>query len=196
MKKFLLIIAVVVLCLSIVACGGKNGADQTTNEQNNNEIVETTKEQADQSGETSTKAEDACMIINSTKTELSGGDEFTLTVSIKNNPGIWAFMFELPINAEVFEFVGADISESICTMPAVCDYDESTSSYKFNATHSSFFDNLTADGTMATITLRVKDSAAAGVYSISANPDAENIINVDGDFVVFSGASISINVAK
>ena len=187
--------------MSIVACGGKNVADQTTNEQNNSQIVETTKGEnikSDEatSGASSTEAEAACMVINSTKTDLNVGDEFTLTVSVKNNPGIWAFMFELPINTQVFEFVSADISESICTMPAMCGYDDSTSSYKFNASHSSFFDNLTADGTIAAITLRVKDSAVAGTYSIHANPYAENIINVDGNCVEFAGASVSLNVTQ
>ena len=195
MKK-ILIVAVVILCLSVVACGGKNGADQTTNEQNHGQIAETTQGHSDQTGDSSTEAEVACMVISSTKTDLNVGDEFTLTVSIKNNPGIWAFMFELPINTEVFEFVSADISESICTMPAMCDYDDSTSSYKFNASHSSFFDNLTADGMLVKITLKVKYSAEVGTYSIAAKPDAQNIINIDEKLVEFAGASILLNITK
>ena len=212
MKKFLLIIAVVALCLSIVACDGKNGDDQTTEKQNNSQAVEASKGQEKQTEETSkeqeaqsdeglsvdssTEAKDSHVVVSSTKTELKAGDEFTLTVSVKNNPGIWAFMFELPINTEVLEFVSADISESICTMFGVCDYDKTTSSYKFNGLSSSPLANITADGTVVTITLKVKDNVTAGEYLISANPDAENIINVDGDFVEFAGASISINITK
>ena len=189
MKKILLITLVVALCVSIVACGGKKVADQTSNEQN---------KQTDEvtSAESSSKAEGSRMVISATKTELKAGDEFTLTLSIKENPGIFSFAFELPINEAVFEFVSADTSASVCTMFGVCDYDKTTSSYKFNGFNSSPLENLKVDGTIVTITLKVKEDANAGAYSISANPDAENIINVDGDFVEFTGASLSVNVTK
>ena len=201
MKRILLIITVVALCMSIFACGKKNGADQTSDKQNNSEVVETTKDQGkqtdeDTSNESSIESKEACVVISSTKTALKVGDEFTLTVSIKDNPGIFAFAFELPVDNKAFEFVSADTSASVCTMLGVCDYDESTSSYKFNGFNSSPFENITADGTIVTITMKVKDSAAAGTYTMSATPDAENIINVEAELVEFASASISLNVTK
>ena len=196
MKKFLLV-TFVALCICMAACGTRNGTDQTTN----NQVHETTEEQNKQtdetvSGDSSSEAQDACMLINSTKTELKAGEEFTVTVSIKNNPGIWAFAFELPIDDQVFEFVSADTSVSICTMLAICDYDESTSSYKFNGLNPSLEENLTVDGTIVTITMKVKDNAAAGTYTIFATPDAENIININAELVEFASASISLNVTE
>lgn len=200
MKKFLLIF-IVVLCLFIVACGGKNGAGQTTDVDNNNQVIETTEDQNNQtnenvSGDSSTTRNAPCMIIDSTHDELKEGDTFVLTLSIKNNPGIFSFAFELPVDDKVFEFVSADTSASICTMLGVCDYDATTSSYKFNGFNPSPFENLTADGTIVAITLRVKDGAETGAYTLAAIPDAINIINIDGNLVEFVGADISLNITK
>ena len=95
MKKFLLI-SIVVLCLLIVACGGRNSTDQTTDGKNNNQIIETTEDhdkQTDEivSGDSSSAVNAPCMIINSTHDTLKEGDTFTLTLGIKNNPGIFSF---------------------------------------------------------------------------------------------------------
>ena len=198
MKRFLLI-ALVALCLCIVACGGKLGDNQTTNEQDSNKEVENnngSRPDESVSGDSSAETEVGIVVIDSTKNELAIGDEFTLTVSIKNNPGIFAFAFELPVDDNIFEFVSADTSSSICTMFGICDYDEISSMYKFNGLNASPLENLTSDGVIVTITLKVKDSAEAGEYLLSAKPDLENIINVDGNLVTFNGADISIVVTR
>ena len=96
----------------------------------------------------------------------------------------------------MFEFVSADTSASICTMLGVCDYDESTSSYKFNGFNTSPFENLTDNGVIVTITLRVKDGVDTGAYMLAAIPDAVNIINIDGNLVEFSRADISLNIIR
>ena len=36
------------------------------------------------------------------------GEEFTITVRIGNNPGLWGCAFELPIDDAIFEFVSAE----------------------------------------------------------------------------------------
>ena len=198
MKKILLI-ALVALCLCIVSCGGKLGTNQTPNEQESNSAAENNNgSRPDEvvSGDSSTEAKAGVVILDSTKNDIAIGDEFTLTVSIKNNPGIFAFAFELPVDDNIFEFVSADTSSSICAMFGICDYDETTSVYKFNGLNTSPLENLTTDGVIVTITLKVKDNAEVGEYRLSAKPDAENIINVDGNLVAFNGADISVVVTR
>lgn len=207
MKKLLLILCVVA-CLAIVACADVRPTEQTTddltptteNQTPTNEPMNESSEQKEEPTEEPTEEiidpTAPQVVIYSTATELIAGQEFTFTVAIANNPGIFSFTFDIPVDTDVFEFVSADTSETICSTLGICGYDETTSSYKFNGYGESPFENLTDDGTIVTVTLKVKDSAVAGKYSISINPDDKNIINVDAQKVAFAGAKLKIVVTE
>ena len=197
MKKSILIL-LVVCCLLLVSCvrSGING--QTTDSE-----LSSTEAKAEVGGVTEDSAngdtiDDSIpsLVLSSTSTNLKSGDEFTLTIEMKNNPGIFALTLELPIDSSVFEFVSSDTKQSICPWLGICNYDESSSIYKFNGYNTSPVENLNDNGILVTVTLKVKESAKAGEYSFFANPDSRNIINVDAEEVAFERAHISVKVSK
>ena len=126
--------------------------------------------------------EDTPKIVIAT-THVIKGDTVQLTVSLKNNPGIWGLVFELPIDANVFEFVSADLTDSIFRQFGICVYDEAEGVYKFNGLNSNSFSNITEDGTVLVITLKAKETAAAGTYDILVNIDDANTIDVNSNRV-------------
>ena len=84
----------------------------------------------------------------------------------------------------------------MCASFGICSYDESALAYKFNGYSSSAFNNITDDGEIVTITLRVKDSASAGKYTLTLDPDHKNVINVNSQLVVFEGAELVLNISN
>ena len=106
-----------------------------------------------------------------------------ITVRLENNPGVWGVAFALPIDSEIFEFVSADTSESVFKQFGICGYDETTSEYKFNGYNNSLMSNVTADGTVVVITLKVKDGVEAGEYKLQSVLSEKDIINANGNRV-------------
>ena len=165
--------------------------ESTTETTEESTIEENTTEE-----ETTEDKQSAHAIIEANKTKLAPGEEFTLTIFIKNNPGIYSFAFHLPIDTNAFEFVSADKTGSVLSSFGICAYDESTASYKFNGLSTSPFNNITADGKIVTVTLKVKNNAPFGNYTFLIDIDHKNVINVDSDIVKFEDAEISINVSN
>ena len=128
-------------------------------------------------------ADSPAISVTPSKQILSRGDTFSLTVELKSNPGVWAVCFSIPLDERVFEFVSADPSASILPLGGVDGYDATTGTYKFNRCGSSFFDNVTKNGLLTVITIRVKSDAPEGAYTLTATPDDLNTINVSGDSV-------------
>ena len=148
-------------------------------------------------GDTYTKIIDKLVVSAAIKVDgvmARVGKEFTLTVRVENNPGIWALAFELPINPDVFEFVSADTSSSMFDQFGVCGYDEDEHTYKFNAYNSDLFNNVNGDGTLVVITLRVKEGVEPAVYSLQVKPFADNIVNVEEEEVAFYSPAFEIDV--
>ena len=220
MKKFLLILFVV-SCIVFVACTSGSTAEQTTAEQTptieeQTPTVEGPTAESEKPCESSAELDEIttdkpqeattteeiidpnapCTVLDVTATELSAGDEFTFTVSINNNPGIFSFTFEIPIDNEVFDFVSASTEESICSSFGMCGYDTTSSSYKFNGYGESLFENLEENGQLVSVTLKVKDNAEAGTYLISVILSDKNIINVDAQKVAFRGTGIQVIVSE
>ena len=131
------------------------------------------------------------MIDNVTATS---GKTMNVTVSIKNNPGIWGTAFRLPIDTEVFEFVSADTNGSIFSQFGVCGYDEAAKAYKFNGYNRDLMNNITENGTVVVITLKVKDGVEAGEYKLSAKLSERDIINADGTMVSFASVEGTVEV--
>ena len=124
------------------------------------------------------------------------GEEFTASVKLENNPGVWSVAFSFPIDNAAFEFVSADTASSIFTRFGECSYDETASAYKFNGYHSSLFDNVTDDGVLVNLTLRVKENAPVGKYTLGCELDAKNTVNCDGTEVALVSGSADVTVAE
>ena len=197
MKKSILIL-LAVCCLLFVSCAGVGINGQKTDPE-----LSSTEAKAEVGGGTDDGSNGdtinggaPALTLSSTSTNLKAGDEFTLTIQMKNNPGIFAMTLELPIDSRVFEFVSSDTKQSVCPWLGICNYDESSSTYKFNGYNTSPIENLNDNGILVTVTLKVKESAKAGEYSFFANPDSKNIINVDAEEIAFERAHISVKVSK
>lgn len=120
------------------------------------------------------------------------GEEFQVTVALQNNPGVWAVAFSLDMG--LFEFVSADTSASVFDQFGVCGYDESVNAYKFNGYYSDPLSNLEEDGTLAVLTLKVKETAEIGDYELACAVDVANTINVVGEPVALQTAPVTVAV--
>ncbi len=129
-----------------------------------------------------------CIMLEVESGQVKAGSEFTVDVKLYNNPGLWSLAFELDFNVSenVFEFVSASTDNSIFNLFGVCGYDETTQTYKFNGNNSDFFSNITSDGTLATLTLRVKEDAELGRHMIVAYVS-------EGDTVDFEGKKVELS---
>ena len=121
------------------------------------------------------------------------GHTFNVTVSSVINEGVWSVAFELPIDPDVFEFVGSDTSNSIFDQLAICEFDETKNSYKFNAYNSNLTENITIGGELVTLTLRVKEGVTAGEYQLAVKTLDKHIINVDQTKVEFHTDDVKVN---
>ena len=129
-----------------------------------------------------------------TSTEALVGETFKLTVSIENNPGIWGLAFELPIDTDVFEYVGDDASGTIFGELGVCGYDPYTSAYRFNGFNSSLSSNITADGKVVEIILKVKDDAPVGEYDVIPAVIAKDTIDSNYNRISFAAVGGTVTV--
>lgn len=114
--------------------------------------------------------------------------------SYKNNPGLYALRFEMPIDPEVFEFVGKDISNSIFKTEFQTGFDSQTNSFKLNRASDDVENSVKIDGALCSIKLKIKDSAKNGEYYINATSDFANTIDINGNIVEVGGCSIKITV--
>lgn len=142
-------------------------------------------------------AEEPCSLdITVSDTVLARGDEFTVTIELKNNPGVWAIVFEIPIDNDAFEYVEEDVTTSIFDEFGVAEYDETTHSYKVDAYSSDLFSNITSDGTILTLTLRIREDAAFGSYDITCMIDSDNTVNCEETDLTIQAGSASFEIQE
>ena len=117
-----------------------------------------------------------------------------IKVSIKNNPGIWSMAVDMPIDTNIFEFVSADVKNSVFDSIASSAYDESAGSYKFNGYYSDYFNDITDDGVVFVVSLKIKEDVESGEYELAIKLLENQIVNSDVENVKFYSANGSINV--
>ncbi len=139
-------------------------------------------------------AEGAALTLTPSSANVKAGEEFTVTVALENNPGFGALAFVMPVNTDVFEFVGEDKGTSICGQFGICSYDEVTNAYKFNGLTGDPTENVTVDGTLVVVTLKAKTDAVLGEYTIAANVDASNTNEAFGSLITVADGSVKVNV--
>ncbi len=136
------------------------------------------------------------LVVDSTSALI--GNTFKVSVNLKNNPGVWAVAFELPIDTNVFEFVSADTGNSIFKQFGTCGFDDSegVNAYKFNGSNNSFLSNMTSDGTVVVLTLKVKDGVSEGEYKLALTLLKRSIIDCDGAKVSFASVDGTVDVRE
>jgi HSP20 family molecular chaperone IbpA len=118
--------------------------------------------------------------------EFSRGDEFEVPITLANNPGITSVAFTVELDSERLEWVGeADYNNrNSSTFPFVDGklegFDGLTApgelTDKFNF-YSGNGGNVTTDGTILTLKLKVKADAPAGDAAVKLNIAAEDVFD-------------------
>ncbi len=125
--------------------------------------------------------------VNTAKGKV--GDTVEVTVSLKNNPGIVSMKVDVSYDESVLELVKIEGG----------DYDSTS----FGPTTSNpiavnWFDTLnpnnTTNGTLATLTFKIKEGATLGDTEITLSYDAEDVYDFDFENVYFATESGKITV--
>ncbi len=125
---------------------------------------------------------------------VKAGDTIEINVSLKNNPGLNSLRFEMPIDPAVFEFVGADYSNSIFKADNLSSFDKSTNTFKLNRANDDLFANVDIDGSICSIKLKIKNNAKNGDYDIEAKIDPDNTIDMDFNIINVDSCAVKISV--
>ncbi|MBR2335109.1 MAG: hypothetical protein IKA62_02650 [Clostridia bacterium] len=143
-----------------------------------------------------------CNECNATKAELivsfaidpvyaTAGENVVLTVRLINNPGIWATRFEIPVNTNVFEFVGASGS---MFDTYECGLEGNKIVYfAYNNAIANVYDEIVVQ-----ITLKTKadiHEGSQGSYQFKALPTEGNTTNVEKQVIEniqSSGTTVTI----
>ena len=132
----------------------------------------------------------AAMIIGSIAKTTAGG-KATVTVSLKNNPGITSAKVKIDFDSKVLTLVevkDAGVLGSNMHLPTL------TSPYTLYWFNGTATENYTVNGTVATLTFEVKKTAAIGTYPITVTATSGDIYNVDLDEVAFQTVSGGVEV--
>ena len=116
------------------------------------------------------------------------GDEISVKVYVKNNPGFMYMKVRMYYDPSVLEFLGAENGTV------------STDAFEIGAKTGDLMEafiwntssDATGDGLLVTLKFKVAENAEVGEYSIKANP--VEAYNYNEDEVTFVGVSSSINV--
>ena len=94
----------------------------------------------------------------------------------------------MPVDTEVFEYVSCSVDDSVIQDSFEPEFDSTDNTFKcnvFSTNEGDAPDNVTDDGTLVAVTLRVKDGVAVGNYTLDIQLDSDNIINADDELVEF-----------
>jgi len=114
-------------------------------------------------------------IIVSTDTGRAG-ETVTVTVDMKNNPGFGGMAFDVKYDNAVLELVSYELGlgGTICTPSEVDTYAD-----KMNFQYAGI-SNITGDGTIVTLTFKIKEGAAEGKAEIKVVPEDGTFFRYDG----------------
>ena len=129
------------------------------------------------------------IIVDSKKTHI--GDTITVSVSIKNNPGIIAMLLQIHYDSSVLELQEANAKDfadvsfgPISNWPFTVSWEDS------------IHPNTTTDGVVVELIFQVKNDATPGQNSILITYDEENIFNSDFENVFFEVIPGSVEILK
>ena len=119
------------------------------------------------------------------------GQTVTVTVSLKNNPGILGAIFSVSYDSSVMTLTGA---ANGVTATGV----KYTAPSRFKDPTTFLWDSLdptwTQDGTVLTLTFKVASNAPRGSYAVTLNYDPYDIFDADGDPIFFDVVNAAVEV--
>ena len=146
---------------------------------------------ADTSVFAQTETKEGTLYVDSKTVER--GDKFTVTVSIKDNPGIWGLKFKVGYDHSALTLVAATngkIFENEDTiLPGTFDKEE----YVYLANLNNF-ENNTQNGTILTLEFTASKEAEFKPYIISLK--IEQAINVNGEDIALKANDGTVSVVK
>ncbi len=121
------------------------------------------------------------------------GDKFSITVDIKNNPGIWGLKFKVGYDHSALTLTSAKngnvFDNEDATLPSALDKEEFIYLAYLNS-----LKNNTTDGTILTLEFTAKNEAEFKPYIIAIN--VEQAINVNGDDIALKSNNGAVSVVK
>ena len=126
-------------------------------------------------------------------TSAKSGETIDVEVIISDNPGILSLGFLVEYDAERLELVKAENGNVFDDSSAIFDNDINTYPYYLNWYNFST-ENSSENGTIATLTFKVKKDAPLGNAYIDIIMDETNTYNTDLEDVIFETESVGINV--
>lgn len=121
----------------------------------------------------------------------SKGETVEVEVTVANNPGVVSFQLVVSYDEDVLELVSVSDGDF-----NGMNYSEiSANPFAINWINT-LNPNNTTNGTAATLTFRVKDSASLGKSDIALSYDPDNVFNYDYDNVEFDAIGGSVTVTE
>ena len=122
-------------------------------------------------------------VIATSDVVATPGEEISVEINIQNNPGISSMKFMIDYDETVLTMTGFDFSKDFSS-------ENNSTSEDFGALYSVVINssnkNTTACGVIATITFKVKETAATGAYTIDILYDPDEILNASQEKVSFT----------
>lgn len=138
-------------------------------------------------------ADEPSQIVVSNMTAEPGMDNVIIEISLKNNPGIVSAKMTIDFDTDALTLTNVSdkgVLGNVFHSPTL------QSPYNLYWNNGSATENITANGTIATLTFTVNEYAKPGVYPIFLSYDEDNILNSDMDNVFFNTTDGSITVKK
>ena len=129
----------------------------------------------------------AAQIVVDSKT-ASAGNKVTVNVSLKNNPGIMGFKFNVAYDSSVMTLENAE-SVGIEAL-----YSQNITDNPFVVSWESGVSEITTNGEIVKLTFAVKNDAKEGIYPITITYDEDEIYNLKEENVHFNIVNGAVNV--
>lgn len=124
------------------------------------------------------------------------GEEFTVPVSLDNNPGIISMKLAVSYDAAVLELVSAtvgDFGSAEGEVPSLSFGPVENVPFTINWVDA-LGQNNKNNGTVANLTFRVKDAAAAGTTTVSVDYDPDDVFDYDLENVEFTCTNGTVTI--
>lgn len=135
--------------------------------------------------------------------EAEVGGTFTVDVVLSNNPGIIAWRTQIEYDSDVMEitkFTSVGFTKDEAAEKGIAEVMPFSGPITANPFTMSWGDSINGDyvsnGTLATITFKIKDDAEPGVYELEISGDPDEFFNYDLDNVAFTFEAGKINVKE
>lgn len=133
-------------------------------------------------------ADAATLVVTPSKETVKAGREFTVTVSLANNPGIWSLKFDMTYDADAFTYVApdpadeeavkaeapTDVLDNLCLIGA-----DVAGQISYNRGYANLFANSTKNGNLAVFKFVAKEDADLTDYTFTATVDSQQTVAID-----------------